>query len=212
MAFISYNNFPTGVIEDRTNILTQGHGSTNSGYFYICAPSFRIELQLVKDSFWARSGWCNIKGSYYNWETKTWSTATQLFSVSGKPGNNVSSYLGHNCPSQSCNARIDGKYHLWRMQTDMSSDTKKRVWWQIFNIGEIGSAIYDSYFKGGGQNKIYSCGNASGKSNSFNGVSSQYIYVATNRAQDDSGALSWFNRTTDRGTLITLANSSHMSS
>ena len=207
---IKYSNLPTGTVESRANIMTNGHGSNNDGgCFYISAPSFRIELQLVKDSFWARSGWCNIQGGYYDWNTGTWSSSSVLVSVSGKPGDNVSSYFGHNCPSQSCNARIDGKYHLWRIKAYMSNDTKKRIWWEIFNIGDIGESIYNSYF----QNKpIYSCGNASDNSCSFNSTSSKYIYVGSNWGQDDSGALSWFSRTANRGTLITVANCNHMSS
>ena len=91
----------------------------------------------------------------------------------------------------------------------MSSDTKKRVWWEIFNIGDMGESIYNTYF----QNKpIYSCGNASNASNSFNGTSSKYIWVPPSWAQNDSGALSWFSRTANRGTLITVANCNHMSS
>ena len=206
---IKFSNLPTGTLESRANVATSGHGSTNEGYFYISAPSFRLELQLVKDSFWARSGWCNLKGSYYNWDTGTWSSETQLFSVSGKPGDNVSSYLGHNCPSQTCNARIDGKYNLWRMHMGMSSDTKKRVWWEIFNIGDMGETIYNTYFQ---NNPIYSCGNANNNSNSFNSTSSKFIWVPASWAQDDSGALSWFSRTNDRGNLITVANCNHMSS
>lgn len=211
---IKFTNLPTGPVESRTNICTNGNGSTNSGYFYISAPSFRLELQLVKDSVFARSGWCNLKGSYYNWDSGTWSSETQVVSVSGKPGNNVSSYLGHNCPSQSCTARIDGKYHLWRMHISMSSDTKKRIWWEIFNIGDIGESNYNSYFKGTGStpNKIYSCGNAGNSSCSFNSTSSKYIYVASSWAQNDSSALSWFSRTANRGTKITVANCNHMSS
>ena len=209
---ISYANLPTGWAESRTNIFNSGNGSSINGYFYISCPSFILEIRLSKDSWWAKSGWMDLDGTPYDWDNNTWGTERQLCNASGKPGGDVYTYWAHNCPpsTSGINSHVveESKYSFWKIHVTSSSDTRTQCFWFAGYVGMVGESTYNSYYKG---NPIYSCGNAVDNSKSFNSTSSHFIYVGSGWGQDDSGALEYFNRVSDRGTLITAENCKHIS-